>query len=649
LAVFNTTSFRVEITLRGTKKATFKRTCDPSTVCAFDNIQIANYAIEIRLDEKVIIKRKCWAKGTLFTLIETRDSNVFKLEGNKDTFIFHLKRGAPLGFELDGRQVVRVLKGFKRPLKVGWTLDQVGPVVLKNLNPDQPSGGNDVDRQNIVKFRRGIEEKIFKLVYSTFSGTVVLVFNTSTERRSSAQSESIEEGAKACGLSSSRSKKESKKDCEIMVSRRIELGEAAKMVKKEEKTKRSRRFSWPVGSSSPDNLDSEKKSEHKSPSTPPARIFQRLTRESPALKNIFSWSARPSSKSSQFDEISSEPDAAKTRSRAKSLNLFSKMRSRIKEQIIEVQSTIYSPPKIKYTFPVLKEWFVLIETHRLLLVKEREAIRSLVLNLQNAFEQEQVLMAQKLISVPDDGLYSDQEELENVKPQELDSEDKEDGSTPNKRDDSPIVSIEILAPTSLVVEENVENDPGDDRENNSCTTPKAIAEEHAEVNVMRYDDVDENDADIDDAGGSAEEYESPPTEVKNELPTNPLKIKNTLSNKVPDTRKFEYPFVEAVKRLSTVGLELHDLDPVKFLEHEVHYVQASLEAQVAITGEPYELGSEQNCAPGWSVCYMDSTSKVYWVRDSDGATSLDPPTEDFWVLLANPFEPLNPFPYPAVG
>jgi len=612
LAVFNTTSFRVEITLRGTKKASFKRTCDPSTVCAFDNIQIANYAIEIKLDEKIIIRQKCWAKGTLFTLIETRDSNVFKLEGNKDTFIFHLKRGAPLGFELEGRQIVRVKKGFKRPLKVGWTLDQVGPVVLKNLNPDEPG---ELEQEDIVKFRRGIEEKIFKLVYSTFSGTVVLVFDTTTklERRSKLLP---------------RSSVDVEKDEEIMVEKRVELrGPRKKEDEVDSPKKRKRRFSWPRGTgtprdnSTPNSTDSDSKSEQKTPSTPPARIFRSLTVDSPALKNIFNWPSR--SRNSLVDESVLDANKVRSGSLKNSPSLFSKVRSRMKEQIIEVQSKIYAPPKIKFTFPVLKEWFVLIETHRLLLMKEREAIRSLVLSLQNAFEQEQVLMEQRMISVHEEDLSSSKGEL-------------------------PAGSVDNLASASVVVEESVERRPGSDREHNSCSTPKAIVEEHAEVHITRYDEMDENAVDIDDTGESAEEYESPPTEIKDGVPQT-LKLKRVASKKVPDTRKFEYPFVEAVKRLSTVGLELHDLDPVKFLEHEVHYVQASLEAQVAITGEPYELSSEQNCAPGWSVCYMDSTSKVYWVRDSDGATSLDPPTEEFWVLLANPFEPLNPFPYPAVG
>jgi len=635
LAVFNTTSFRVEITLRGTKKASFKRTCDPSTVCAFDNIQIANYAIEIKLDEKIIIRQKCWAKGTLFTLIETRDSNVFKLEGNKDTFIFHLKRGAPLGFELEGRQIVRVKKGFKRPLKVGWTLDQVGPVVLKNLNPDEPG---ELEQEDIVKFRRGIEEKIFKLVYSTFSGTVVLVFDTTTklERRSKLLP---------------RSSVDVEKDEEIMVEKRVELSSPRKTVDEvESPKKRKRRFSWPRGTgtprdnSTPNSTDSDSKSEQKTPSTPPpARIFRSLTVDSPSLKNIFNWPSR--SRNSLVDESPLDADKVRSGSLKNSPSLFSKVRSRMKEQIIEVQSKIYAHPKIKFTFPVLKEWFVLIETHRLLLMKEREAIRSLVLSLQNAFEQEQVLMEQRMISVHEEDLSSSKEESLNGKLKKLGSVSNEEE---RKQGELPAGSVDNLASASVVVEESVEKRPESDREHNSCSTPKAIVEEHAEVHITRYDDMDENAVDTDDTEKSAEECESPPTETKDGVPQT-LKLKRVASKKVPDTRKFEYPFVEAVKRLSTVGLELHDLDPVKFLEHEVHYVQASLEAQVAITGEPYELSSEQNCAPGWSVCYMDSTSKVYWVRDSDGATSLDPPTEEFWVLLANPFEPLNPFPYPAVG
>jgi len=634
LAVFNTTSFRVEITLRGTKKASFKRTCDPSTVCAFDNIQIANYAIEIKLDEKIIIRQKCWAKGSLFTLIETRDSNMFKLEGNKDTFIFHLKRGAPLGFELEGRQIVRVKKGFKRPLKVGWTLDQVGPVILRNLNPDEPG---DLKQEDIVKFRRDIEEKIFKLVYSTFSGTVVLVFDTTTK-------------LKRRSVLSPRSSVDGEKDGEIMVEKRVELtGTPKKIDEVDSPKKRKRRLSWPLGTvsplgtSTPNSTLNDSKSEQKTQSSPPSRVFRSLAGESPSLKNIFNWPSR--SKSSLVDEPPLDANKVKSGSLRGSPSLFSKVRSRMKEQIIEVQSKIYASPKIKFTFPVLKEWFVLIETHRLLLMKEREAIRNLVLSLQNAFEQEQVLMEQRMISVVEEDLSSSQEESVNGKLKKPESVGIEEER--KKGGELPAGSVDNVESASLVAVENIERNPESDRERNSSSTPKAILEEHAEVHITRYDDIDENAVDVDDTGESAEEHESPPTETKDKVPE-ALKLKRVTSKKVPDTRKFEYPFVEAVKRLSTVGLELHDLDPVKFLEHEVHYVQASLEAQVAITGEPYELSSEQNCAPGWSVCYMDSTSKVYWVRDLDGATSLDPPTEEFWVLLANPFEPLNPFPYPAV-
>jgi len=634
LAVFNTTSFRVVVTLRGTKRATFQRTCDPSTVCAFDNIQIAKYSIVIKLDGKVIVRKKCWAKGMLFTLIESRRNNIFKLQRNKDTFIFHIKRGAPLGFELVSRQVVRVLKGFKRPIKVGWTLDQVGPVVLKNVVPDEHT---DLDEEGILNFRREIEQKIFRLVYSTFGGTVVLVFDTTTKL----------EGQSELSLSSDREKDIEIREQDIeIIEDNVEVGETQERVDEIDNIeKRYRSLSWPWGTSVPDIPDN--KSDEDSQSSPlVTRKLRSLTVDGSSLKNMFSWPAK--SKSGPLNELHMDADDAKRErgSHLKIPSVFSKAGSRIRDSIGEVQSTIYSSPRSKFSYPVLKEWFILIETHRVQLLKEREAIRRLVLRLQDAFEEQQVQMRQRMISVHHDGLSSSGEELINDKPQEVESKDQEE--TRKHADDSLAWEID-KASAPFVVEENVDRSPKVDCAYNSCSTPEVIAEEKDwELLIMPYDDIDENALDIDDIEEYAEESGSPPVETKHKV-SRLSKNKSALRNKVPDTRKFEYPFVEAVRRLSTVGLELHDLDPMKFLEYEVHYVQASVEAQVAISGEPYDLGSKQNCAPGWSFCYMDSTAKVYWVRDSDGAISLDPPTEDFWVLLANPFEPLNPFPYPLVG
>jgi len=113
---------------------------------------------------------------------------------------------------------------------------------------------------------------------------------------------------------------------------------------------------------------------------------------------------------------------------------------------------------------------------------------------------------------------------------------------------------------------------------------------------------------------------------------------------IADARKFDYPFVASVNRLSELGLELEGMNPLKFLEHEVNYVQASLEAQETITGEPFDITCEDGIPPGWKCCYADGTSKVFWMRD-DGVIKLDPPDEEFWILLANPLSPLNPFEY----
>merc|ERR1719499_1002408 len=104
-----------------------------------------------------------------------------------------------------------------------------------------------------------------------------------------------------------------------------------------------------------------------------------------------------------------------------------------------------------------------------------------------------------MISVHEEDLSSSKEGSVNGKLQKLGSVDNDEE---RKQGELPAGSVDNLASASVVAEENVERRPESDREHNSCSTPKAIVEEHAEVHITRYDDMDENAVDIDDTGES---------------------------------------------------------------------------------------------------------------------------------------------------
>jgi len=301
-----------------------------------------------------------------------------------------------------------------------------------------------------------------------------------------------------------------------------------------------------------------------------------------------------------------------------------------------------------YSFALIKEWIVLHEAHKELIKKDQESIRNLVYKLATIFED-----VQKAVETNDASLNAQNDEtaaeamarrrysLGNESPKEV------AGVSWLVResllDDVDINTLirkkKSLQATMNSTEDNHRQKGGQE----SCGIPQS-GEDIPSLEKKSSEELSENDVEL--ISGEQPPLEETSTDQECAIATKSIEaIKKTVILKKQIL--FEYPFFETVSRLSSLGLELRELEPIEFLEHEVHYVQASLEAQSVVSGEPYVLDSEANGSPGWSSVYSHGISKFYWIRDCDGFVSLDPPSKDFWVLLANPLEPLNPFPYPV--
>merc|ERR1712107_292712 len=103
---------------------------------------------------------------------------------------------------------------------------------------------------------------------------------------------------------------------------------------------------------------------------------------------------------------------------------------------------------------------------------------------------------------------------------------------------------------------------------------------------------------------------------------------------VADARHFEYPTHEAVFRLHASGLNLENLEPAKFLEYEVHYVQACLQATSVAVGDTVDF-TDLPIPNGWHQHQIPGSCKIVY-RSSDGRMSLDHPSEELWVVVADP-------------
>jgi len=100
-----------------------------------------------------------------------------------------------------------------------------------------------------------------------------------------------------------------------------------------------------------------------------------------------------------------------------------------------------------------------------------------------------------------------------------------------------------------------------------------------------------------------------------------------------DTRKFKYPIIEAVERMQLLGVDCENLTALEFLAVEIRYIQATMEIMNIIRGGLWDP-LEDDYEKGWEIHSLGSTGSHYW-EDQDGMITLEPPIEDFWVMLPN--------------
>jgi len=101
-----------------------------------------------------------------------------------------------------------------------------------------------------------------------------------------------------------------------------------------------------------------------------------------------------------------------------------------------------------------------------------------------------------------------------------------------------------------------------------------------------------------------------------------------------DTRKFKYPIIEAVERMQLLGVDCENLTALEFLAVEIRYIQATMEVMNIIRGGLWDP-LEDDYEKGWEIHSLGSTGSHYW-EDQDGMITLEPPIEDFWVMLPKP-------------
>lgn len=315
--------------------------------------------------------------------------------------------------------------------------------------------------------------------------------------------------------------------------------------------------------------------------------------------------------------------------------MFSSLRSFLSKKTVfgwmRKSRISHRKPLIKIKYETIKEWLFLNDAHRSQVECDRMLSRNLVVKLIKLFEKEQEVMQKKQIHIGPNherGLTSSDEsstDTWNVRKSLLQATDFAEFL--ESRTDSEANSG-VLEPALLA---------------QSKSWPAKVNLYHNEEGSKSAGDQDCMDLTLKSAAPLSQLNVTPEVSVLKECSID--SVANRIST-INDRRRFGYPFLQSVDRLSNLGLELNEMDPLKFLEHEVHYVQASLEAQEAITGEPFDIDYEECIAPRWTVFYVDGTSKFFW-KHEDGSIALDPPFQEFWVLLADPSKPLNPFPYPC--
>jgi len=103
-------------------------------------------------------------------------------------------------------------------------------------------------------------------------------------------------------------------------------------------------------------------------------------------------------------------------------------------------------------------------------------------------------------------------------------------------------------------------------------------------------------------------------------------------------RKFDYPAIEAVERISLTGFSRFELlTPESFLSLEIEYVQAYLQLNEMI-GLSYcgDVNEATVIPDNWSVKQFKGSNKKYYYNSETGVISLDIPDPDGWVLVSHP-------------
>jgi len=103
-------------------------------------------------------------------------------------------------------------------------------------------------------------------------------------------------------------------------------------------------------------------------------------------------------------------------------------------------------------------------------------------------------------------------------------------------------------------------------------------------------------------------------------------------------RKFDYPAIEAVERISLTGFSRFELlTPETFLSLEIEYVQALLQLNEVIGLSCCGDAEEALLIPvSWSVKQFAGSNKKYYYNSETGETSLDLPDPESWVLVSHP-------------
>jgi len=555
LAVHNKTTVRVHLTM-SSSRVQLSRTCEPTTICTFTNIQPKTYEVKVAVGKEIVLSTTCEASGKLWNLTKNLQ-NEFKLLCAIETAFVSIRKNTDLVPMFKGKIVSAVdmkllhrRSSCKTGLEVGWVLSQIGSINVDDL---------ELGDSNPDYIKNTIEGAI-----ANCKKEIVLVFREPIIKQKSNSEYRSEEFDQ-----------EALKPVLIEDAKEM-MGEYLPVLEKDSFSNLLKTVS--LGSSK-ENLIIRQKDEPKLVFSLPTFLTK---------LGISSWMKK-------------------------------------------IQSISRPKRSLQLNYEITKQWLLLNEAHGLQVECDKTLSQQLVAKLIDLFDREQKVMHEKQIHIGPDG----------------DSE-----SSRECKSDTWNVRKSLLCTTDL--SEFLELRGCD----NAVATPGALNPEHSASfeslptepllcnGEKRASNEDQDNISLHPRNSSPPTNQScgkPVVSDGNLCP--PVQTSEKRISTVNDDRKFGYPFVESVNRLSNLGLTLNGLDPLKFLEHEVHYVQASLEAQEAITGEPLDIDSEEASTPGWKVVYVDGTSKFFW-KHEDGRVALDPPFEEFWILLADPLMPSNPFPYP---